>query len=227
MLEWIQSIPGIITMGMGTLGVGGMITGVFAVINGAKKTKGVDEMVGVINDAKETIVEKNVIIAQKDVELINKDAELLQKNAEIAEYQDVQALLLRSMSSVVAASGIDAVTKLSLVNDLEAAKTRSIERSKVASELITQKKLEAEELLMAKTKMTVEEYNQFLRDKIGKAGVKTEEAKATAEQKILDAKNKAIEEGQKAIALGAENGSKFLTGALDALNKASEKYTKK
>lgn len=225
--EWVQSLPGVFTLGVGTLSLGSAIGTVWAVVRGAKATKGVGELVGVIEGAKDTIVDKDLSLAQKEVELINKDAELIQKNTELAEAQEVQALLLRSMSAVVAASGIDTVTKLALVNDLEAAKTRSIQRSKDATELIQQKRLEAEELIVAKTKMTVEEYNAYLRNKIATATTKTEEAKATVEQKILDTKNEATKKAQDIIAQGAEKGSTFLNNALDTLNKAKSKYSNK
>lgn len=222
--EWLTSLPGLFTMSVGGIATGSMIGTIITAFNLAKKTKNLAELSAVLKDSTKTIKDRTIEIAKKDVDIFNKDAELIQKSSELAEANEINALLLRSMSSVVASSGIDAVTKLSLTNDLEAAKLRSIERAKMASDLIKQKSLENQETILAKTGLTVEEYNEKIRTQLEEQATV---AKDSAAKEMLDAKNKATEIAQDKIAIAGEKGTEVLNKALDFINSTTEKYKKK
>jgi hypothetical protein len=115
-LEWVQSFQGITTISIGGISLGG-IAGflVFAVRSGGKM-RGVKDLVQIVKESKILLDE------ERELTKVYKESSD-KKDLEIAKQSEVNNLLLKGMSIVIAASGgIDTVSKIEMVNDMKNAR---------------------------------------------------------------------------------------------------------
>jgi hypothetical protein len=115
-VEWLQSFQGVTTLSIGGLSLGSIVGLGIYIWRSAGKMKGVKDLVEIVKESKVMIDEE-----REQVKLY-KEANA-QKDFEIAKQTQVNNLLLKGMSIIIAASGgIDSVSKIEMVNDMKNAK---------------------------------------------------------------------------------------------------------
>lgn len=115
-LDWVQSFQGITTISIGGISLGGIAAFIVYAVKSARTMKGVGDLVKLFKEAKIMIDEE-----KEQTRIYKESAD--KKDLEIAKQSEVNNLLLKGMSIVIAASGgIDTVSKIEMVNDMKKAR---------------------------------------------------------------------------------------------------------
>lgn len=112
-VDWLQSFQGITTLSIGGISVSGIIGFILYAIKSGGQMKGVSDLVTIVKDAKVMIDEER----EKNAAL---KEEKTAYEIELTKRADIENLLLKSVSVIVAASsGIDPMSKIELLNDMK------------------------------------------------------------------------------------------------------------
>lgn len=115
-LDWVQSFQGITTISIGGISLGGIAGFIIYAVKSARTMKGVGDLTKLIKEAKVMLDEE-----KEQTRIYKESAE--KKDLEIAKQSEVNNLLLKGLSIVIAASGgIDTVSKIEMVNDMKKAR---------------------------------------------------------------------------------------------------------
>lgn len=157
LIEWVQSIDGIMGMTFGGVSLAAIIGVVWSTVKSVGNAKTLKEVMGALNTAKETIIKERS--AREEVDKQNK---ILQAEKKIESAKT--DYLLKSISLIIAASnGISGVDKISLINDgkklMETIKTES---EKTIEKVIEESAKTVEKVVIEKTQETVEEVQSYL-----------------------------------------------------------------
>jgi hypothetical protein len=115
-LDWVQSFQGITTISIGGISLGGITAFIVYAVKSASTMKGVGDLVKLVKEAKVMLDEE-----KEQTRIYKESAD--KKDLEIAKQSEVNNLLLKGMSIVIAASGgIDTVSKIEMVNDMKNAR---------------------------------------------------------------------------------------------------------
>lgn len=157
MLDWIQSFEGIITMSLGGVSLGTIVTFATVMFKNAKSMSSARDLISAVKEAKE--------VASKQEILINKQNKTLEeRELEIEIRKENEAMLLKSMSIVIASSsGIDAVSKINFLNELKTSREKIKSFSISALESV---KDVAEEKVVELKKEVIEKGTQVLDETI-------------------------------------------------------------
>lgn len=126
-VDWLQSFQGITTLSIGGISVSGIIGFILYAIKSGGQMKGVSDLVTIVKDAKVMIDEereKNAVLKEEKTAY----------EIELTKRADIENLLLKSVSVIVAASsGIDPMSKIELLNDMKTLQNNLIDTGKTVA----------------------------------------------------------------------------------------------
>ena len=127
-LEWVQSFQGITTLSIGGISIGGIVGFIVYAVKSGSQMKGVKDLVGIIKESKVMLDQE-----RENTRVYKESSD--QKDLELTKQSEINNLLLKGMSIIIAASGgIDSVSKIEMINDMKSAKNILTKEVKVAAE---------------------------------------------------------------------------------------------
>lgn len=156
-IEWVQSIDGIMGMTFGGVSLAAIIGVVWTTITSVGNANTLKEVMGALKTAKETITKERSAREEVDKQNIVLQAE---KKVESAKTD----YLLKSISLIIAASnGISGVDKIALINDgKKLMETIKIESEKTIEKVIEESAKTVEKAVIETTQETVKEVQSYL-----------------------------------------------------------------
>lgn len=126
-VDWLQSFQGITTLSIGGISLSGIIGFILYAVKSGSQMKGVSDLVTIVKDAKVMIDEER----EKNAAL---KEEKTAYEIELTKRADIENLLLKSVSVIVAASsGIDPMSKIELLNDMKTLQNNLIDTGKAVA----------------------------------------------------------------------------------------------
>lgn len=126
-VDWLQSFQGITTLSIGGISLSAIIGFIIYAIKSGSQMKGVTDLVTIVKDAKVMIDEER----EKNAAL---KEEKTAYEIELTKRADIENLLLKSVSVIVAASsGIDPMSKIELLNDMKTLQNNLIDTGKAVA----------------------------------------------------------------------------------------------
>jgi len=149
-VDWLQSFEGITTLSIGGMSIGGIAGLIIYVVKSAGTMRSVGDLVNIVKES------KTIIDSEREQTKIYKESAMMykessdKKDLEIARQSEVNNLLLKGLSIVIAASGgIDTVSKIEMVNDMKNARDiLTTEVKETVKETVAVVKQEAKEQSM-------------------------------------------------------------------------------
>lgn len=177
-MDWITSLAGIITVTLGSFSLASLMTNAVSSIKNISSSKKIMNLSGTLQKS-EKLLEQSVETNKALVEKNNEKEEIIARmELERLETSETDKLILTALSYIVsAAGGIDDVTKIQLITEMDKAKKK-----------IEEKYLELKEASEKRAKEIIDELEKKKSDLLTKtAGVALEfldDAKEKAEEVI-------------------------------------------
>ena len=159
MIEWLQSFQGITTLSIGGISITGAAGMLIYVIKQSSTMRNVKDMVEMIKQTKTMLDKERETSAIEKEARIKAELSLDEKELEALKASEVQALLLKSVSIIIAASsGIDSVSKIEMVNDLKTLQTTMKKEVSKVVEKVKEEVVQTVEVVKEESKKEVETF---------------------------------------------------------------------